>query len=70
MEIKYKRCLDAWLCDMHGEGFAYEADSHEADSHEAVRESRPGAILRIRSVAISSDRYHSEVGSSIPGYGK
>ena len=40
------------------------------DSHEAVRESRPGAILRIRSVAISSDQYCSEVGSSIPGYGK
>ena len=40
------------------------------DRHEAVRESRPGAILRIRSVVISSDQYHSEVGSSIPGYGK
>ena len=40
------------------------------DCHKAVRESRPGAILRIRNVAISSDQYHSEVGSSIPGYGK
>ena len=40
------------------------------DSHEAVRESRPGVILRIRSVVISSDQYRSEVGSSIPGYGK
>ena len=40
------------------------------DSHEAVQESRPGAILRIRSVAISSDQYCSEVGSSIPVNGK
>ena len=31
---------------------------------------RPGAILRIRSVVISSNQYCSEVGSSIPGYGK
>ena len=34
--------------------------------HKAVRESRPGTVLRIRSVAISSDQYRSEVGSSIP----
>ena len=34
--------------------------------HKAVQESRPGAILRIRSVAISSDQYCSEVGSLIP----
>ena len=40
------------------------------DSHEAVRDSRPGTILRIRSVVISSDQYCSEVGSSIPKYGK
>ena len=40
------------------------------DSHEAVHGSRPGVILRIRSVVISSDLCHSEVGSSIPGYGK
>ena len=40
------------------------------DSHQAVHGSRPGAILRIRSAVISSDQYHSEVGSSIPGYGK
>ena len=40
------------------------------DSHKAVQESRPGAILRIRSLVISSDQYHSEVGSSIPGCGK
>ena len=40
------------------------------DNHKAVRESRPGAILRIRSVVIRSDWYRSEVGSSIPGYGK
>ena len=32
-----------------------------------VRESRPGVTFRIRSVAISSDWYCSEVGSSIPG---
>ena len=29
-----------------------------------------GRHFRIRSVVISSDQYHSEVGSSIPGYGK
>ena len=40
------------------------------DRHKAVRESRPGMILRIRSVVIGSDQYCSEVGSSIPGYGK
>ena len=40
------------------------------DSHEAVHGSRPGAILRIRSVVISSDQYRSEVGSSISRYGK
>ena len=43
---------------------------HEADSHKAVRESRPGASHRIRSVVVGSDCYRSEVGSSIPGYGK
>ena len=40
------------------------------DSYEAVYGSRPGVIPRIRSVVISSDQYHSEVGSSIPRYGK
>ena len=40
------------------------------DSHKAVRESRPGVLHRIRSVVFGSDCYHSEVGSSIPGYGK
>ena len=40
------------------------------NSHKAVRESRPGAILGLRSIVISSDQYHSEVESSIPGYGK
>ena len=40
------------------------------DSHKAVRESRPGALHRIRSVVVGSDCYRSEVGSSIPGYGK
>ena len=40
------------------------------NSHEAVHGSRPGAILRIRSVVISSDQYRSEVGSLIPRYGK
>ena len=35
-----------------------------------MRGSRPGAMLRIRSVVISRDQYRSEVGSSIPGYGK
>ena len=40
------------------------------DSHEAMQWSRPGKVLRIRSVVISSDQYRSEVGSSIPGYGK
>ena len=40
------------------------------DSHEAVHGSRPGAILRIRVIVISSDQYHSEVGSSISRYGK
>ena len=34
------------------------------DSHKAVRESRPMVSHRIRSVAIGSDCYHSEVGSS------
>ena len=29
-----------------------------------------GHYFRIRSVVISSDQYHSEVGSSIPRYGK
>ena len=43
---------------------------HEADSHKAVRGSGPGALHRIRSVVVGSDCYHSEVGSSIPGYGK
>ena len=36
------------------------------DSHKAVWGSRPGTMVRIRSVVISSDQYHSEVGSSIP----
>ena len=40
------------------------------DSHKAVQESRPGALHRIRSVVVGSDCYRSEVGSSIPGYGK
>ena len=40
------------------------------DSHKAVRESRPVALPSVRSVVIGSDCYHSEVGSSIPGYGK
>ena len=35
-----------------------------------VQESRPGAMLRIRSVVIGSSQYRSEVGSLIPGYGK
>ena len=39
-------------------------------SHTAVQESRPGVVLRLGSVVISSDQYCSEVGSSIPGYGK
>ena len=43
---------------------------HEADSREAVRESRPVSLHRIRSVVVGSDCYRSEVGSSIPGYGK
>ena len=40
------------------------------DSHKAVRESRPVALHRIRSVVIGNDCYRSEVGSSIPRYGK
>ena len=36
----------------------------------AVQGSRPGEIFRLRSVVINSDQYRSEVGSSIPGYGK
>ena len=40
------------------------------DSHEAVHGSRPEAMLRIKNVVISSDQCRSEVGSSIPGYGK
>ena len=63
------RCLDAWLCDMHGEGFCHEVDMRRT-AMRLCESLDQGRCFRVRSVVIGSDQYHSEVGSSIPGYGK